>query len=432
MTELFENKTTVPLAELLRADNLSEVVGQDHILGTNSILLKQIENQNIKSTIFWGPPGCGKTTIARLIAKYVDSEFISLSAIFSGISDLKEVFNKAINLKKTGKKTILFIDEIHRFNKSQQDSFLPVVEDGTITLIGATTENPSFELNSALLSRCQVLKLNRLNESALLKLIKKSETVLNKQLPLTDDAKKELILIADGDGRHLLNIIETIFNLNRKIDIDTKELYEIIHEKHKLYDKDKDYHYNLTSALHKSIRGSDVNAALYWCARMISAGEQPKYILRRLIRIAMEDIGMADPNALQYAISSAKTYERLGSPEGDLAIANLVIYLSTAPKSNSGETAWNNALNIANKYGSLNPPIHLINPVNSFMKNNNFGKDYIYDPDTKNSFSGQNYWPDELKAQEIYKPSERGFEKEIQKRLNYWNELRKQINNKNN
>ena len=428
MSELFETKIGTPLAERLRADSLADVVGQEHILGDDGIITTQLKTGNIKSMILWGPPGCGKTTIAKLVAKYADAEFVMLSAVFSGVSDLKKVFSDAAGLRNVGRRTILFIDEIHRFNKAQQDSFLPYVEDGTITLIGATTENPSFELNSALLSRCQVLILKRLDEKALEHLILRAENELEQKLPLTDGARKNLIAIADGDGRYLINMLEMIFDFYQGKIIDENGLTKILQSRMPNYDKSGEVHYNLISALHKSLRGSDVDAGLYWCARMIAGGEDPKYILRRLTRFAVEDVGIADPHALPYAINAWQAYERLGSPEGDLAIASLVIYLATAPKSNATESAWIDVMNVAKSTGSLPPPMHIINAPTKLMKEQGFGAGYIYDPDTKDGFSGQNYFPDNMKRQKFYTPFERGFEREIKKRLEYWENLRKKKN----
>ncbi len=428
MAELFETKIGTPLAERLRADSLADVVGQEEILGDDGIITTQLKTGNIKSMILWGPPGCGKTTIAKLIAKYTDAEFVMLSAVFSGVSDLKKVFSDASSLRNIGRRTILFIDEIHRFNKAQQDSFLPYVEDGTITLIGATTENPSFELNSALLSRCQVLILKRLDEKALSHLIERAEREMEQTLPLTDGARKNLIAIADGDGRYLINMLEMIFDFYQGKIIDEDGLTKILQSRMPNYDKSGEVHYNLISALHKSLRGSDVDAGLYWCARMIDGGEDPKYILRRLTRFAVEDVGIADPHALPYAINAWQAYERLGSPEGDLAIASLVIYLATAPKSNATETAWINVMNTVKNTGSLPPPMHIINAPTKLMKEQGFGAGYIYDPDTKDGFSGQNYFPDNMKRQKFYTPFERGFEREIKKRLEYWENLRKKKN----
>ncbi len=428
MNELFETKIGTPLAERLRADSLADVVGQEHILGDDGIITNQLKSGNIKSMILWGPPGCGKTTIAKLVAKYADAEFVMLSAVFSGVADLKKVFADAVSLRNVGKRTILFVDEIHRFNKAQQDSFLPYVEDGTITLIGATTENPSFELNSALISRCQVIILKRLNEEALEKLISRAESEMEQALPLTEQARKNLVAISDGDGRYLLNMIEMIYDFaNGKI-IDEATLPKVIQTRLPNYDKMGDAHYSLISALHKSLRGSDVDAGLYWLARMITGGEDVKYILRRLTRFAVEDVGIADPHALPYAINAWQAYERLGSPEGDLAVASLVIYLATAPKSNASEVAWNNAVAVAKSTGSLNPPMHIINAPTKLMEKQGFGKGYIYDPDTKEGFSGQNYFPESMKRQKFYTPVERGFEREIKKRLDYWENLRRKKN----
>lgn len=428
MSELFETKIGTPLAERLRADSLADVVGQEHILGDDGIITNQLKTGNIKSMILWGPPGCGKTTIAKLVAKYAEAEFVMLSAVFSGVADLKKVFADAISLRNVGKRTILFVDEIHRFNKAQQDSFLPYVEDGTITLIGATTENPSFELNSALISRCQVIILKRLNEEALTRLIERAEEETGAKLPLTDTAKNNLIAISDGDGRYLLNMIEMIYDFSNGKIIDENLLPKVIQTRLPNYDKMGDAHYSLISALHKSLRGSDVDAGLYWLARMIAGGEDVKYILRRLTRFAVEDVGIADPHALPYAINAWQAYERLGSPEGDLAVASLVIYLATAPKSNASEVAWNDALATAKATGSLNPPMHIINAPTKLMKEQGFGEGYIYDPDTKDGFSGQNYFPDNMKRRKFYTPKERGFEREIKKRLDYWENLRRKKN----
>ncbi len=428
MAELFETKIGTPLAERLRADSLNDVVGQDHILGDDGIITNQLKSGNIKSMILWGPPGCGKTTIAKLVAKYVDAEFVMLSAVFSGVAELRKVFNDAINLRNAGKRTILFIDEIHRFNKAQQDSFLPYVEDGTITLIGATTENPSFELNSALISRCQVVILKRLNEDALLQLLNRAEEVMGQPIPLTDIAKQNLIAISDGDGRYFLNMVEMIYDFSQGNIIDENTLPKVIQTRLPNYDKMGDAHYSLISALHKSLRGSDVDAGLYWFARMVSGGEDMKYILRRLTRFAVEDVGLADPHALPYAINAWQAYERMGSPEGDLAVASLVIYLATAPKSNATESAFIKVSKRAKETGSLNPPLHIINAPTKLMKKQGFGQGYIYDPDTKDGFSGQNYFPDNMKREKYYYPFERGFEREIKKRIEYWDNLRNKKN----
>ena len=428
MVGLFDTNVGTPLAERLRADSLADVVGQEHILGDDGIVTTQLKSGNVKSMILWGPPGCGKTTIAKLIAKYADAEFVMLSAVFSGVADLKKVFLDATNLRSAGRRTILFVDEIHRFNKAQQDSFLPYVEDGTITLIGATTENPSFELNSALLSRCQVLILKRLDDKALEKLVERAENEVGKKLPLTDGARQNLIAISDGDGRYLLNMVEMIFDFHGDEEIDEAGLNKILQSRFPNYDKSGEAHYNLISALHKSLRGSDVDAGLYWCARMMAGGEDPKYILRRLTRFAVEDVGIADPHALPYAIAAWDAYERLGSPEGDLAIASLVIYLATAPKSNASEVAWIDASGTARATGSLPPPMHIINAPTKLMKQQGFGAGYIYDPDTKDGFSGQNYFPDGMKRRKFYNPFERGFEREVKKRIEYWENLRRKKN----
>lgn len=424
MEELFKTKVGTPLAERLRADSLNDVYGQEHVLGDDGIITTQLKTGNIKSMILWGPPGVGKTTIAKLVAKYADAEFIMISAVFTGVADLKKVFLDATSLRQVGKRTILFVDEIHRFNKAQQDTFLPYVEDGTITLIGATTENPSFELNSALISRCQVIILKRLSEDAMASLIARAENELGQTLPLTPKARENLIAISDGDGRYLLNMIEVITDFYQGKLIDEKTLTKVIQTRLANYDKAGDAHYSLISALHKSLRGSDVNAALYWFARMLTGGEDPKYIIRRLTRFAYEDVGLADPGALNFAINTWDAYQRIGSPEADLAIAELVVYLATAPKSNSCYIAFGNAMATAKATGSLNPPPHIINAPTKLMQEQGFGKGYIYDPDTKDGFSGQNYFPEQMKREVFYKPVERGFEREIKKRLDYFDTLR--------
>ena len=377
--------------------------------------------------ILWGPPGCGKTTIAKLVAKYADAEFVMLSAVFSGVSDLKKVFQDASNLRQVGRRTILFVDEIHRFNKAQQDSFLPYVEDGTITLIGATTENPSFELNSALLSRCQVLILKRLDDDALNHLIQRAEEELEKNLPLTDGARKNLIKIADGDGRYILNLAESVWNYAKEGEIfDKDKIVKIIRSRAPVYDKGRDGHYNLISAVHKSLRGSDVDAALYWVARMIVSGEDPRYILRRLIQFSIEDVSLADPNAVVQAMACAETYERLGTPEGELAVMQLTAYLATAPKSAAVYKAMGKAIETARKTGSLMPPKHILNAPTKMMKNLGYSDGYIYDQDLEDGFSGQNYFPEEMGRRRFYSPVDRGFEREIKKRIDYFDKLRKE------
>lgn len=425
MNTLFSNDELRPLADRIRPSSLDEVVGQEHLLSPTSPIGRMIQSGHVSSFILWGPAGCGKTTIARLIAKYTDLEFVPISAVFSGVSDLKKIFAEAKSRKELGKGTLLFIDEIHRFNRSQQDGFLPFVEDGTIVLIGATTENPSFELNSAVLSRVQVFVLKRLSEESLEQLITRAEKVLNTTLPVDEDARRQLAIMADGDGRYLINMIETILAAHPKEKLSTQDLPKVISSRRINYDKNRDEHYNLISALHKSLRGSDVDAALYWLARMLCGGQDAAYILRRLTRFAAEDVGLSDPQALSFAISAWDTYDRLGSPEGDLAIAELVVYLALSPKSVSVYKAWGKVSDFAKKNGSLMPPKHILNAPTKLMKEIGYSEGYIYDPDTSDGFSGQNYFPDGLERQTFYQPVLRGFEREIAKRLEYWNNLRK-------
>ncbi len=424
MSTLFEQNILRPLADRLRPRNIADVVGQDNILAENAPLGRMLSSGKLSSFILWGPPGCGKTTIARLLAENTDMTFVPLSAVFSGVADLRKVFTEAEQRRKIGKGTLLFVDEIHRFNRSQQDAFLPYLEDGTVVLVGATTENPSFELNAALLSRCKVFVLNRLDNHALEMIIKRAEATLGKPLPVDEDAKTAIKAMADGDGRYLINMLEAIFATNIKKILTADQLHEIITRRAANYDKDREGHYNLISALHKSLRGSDPDAALYWCERMIEGGEDPTYILRRLTRFAVEDVGLADPNALTQAIAAWDAYERLGSPEGDLAIAQLVIFLATAPKSISVYKAHNMAKKIAKETGSLMPPMHILNAPTKMMKELGYSDGYIYDPDTEDGFSGQNYFPKEMNRTTFYRPFERGFEREIKKRLIYWNKLR--------
>jgi putative ATPase len=378
----------------------------------------------LASMILWGPPGCGKTTIARLLAETTDLEFAPLSAVFSGVADLRKIFERARLQREAGRGTLLFVDEIHRFNRAQQDAFLPYVEDGTVVLIGATTENPSFELNGALLSRCQVFVLNRLDDDALKELLQRAEGVLGHALPLDDKAREALRAMADGDGRFLLNLVEEIERLPPGKTIDTAALAAAVQRRAPLYDKSQEGHYNLISALHKSIRGSDTDAALYWLARMLDGGEDPLFVLRRMTRAAVEDIGLADPNALTQAIAAWDTYDRLGSPEGELAVAQLVIYLATAPKSNAAYVAFGAAKRAARETGSLMPPKHILNAPTRMMQDLGYGKGYEYDHSTAEGFSGQNYFPDGMARQNFYAPVDRGFERDLKKRLEYWTKLR--------
>lgn len=434
MNTLFSlNLQQKPLADKMRPTSLDDVVGQDHLLSEKGPLRRMLLSKKVSSFILWGPPGCGKTTIARILADEVNLYFESLSAVFSGVSDLRKVFERALDRRKIGKGTLLFVDEIHRFNRAQQDAFLPYVEDGTIVLVGATTENPSFELNGALLSRCKVFVLNRLDDAALNILLEKAETVFEKQLPLDEVGKEYLKAIADGDGRYFLSLIDTVFSYALENEILDKEALEVLLQKRfPNYDKNAENHYNLISALHKSIRGSDPDAALYWCARMITAGEDVKYLLRRLTRIASEDVGLADPLALVQAHCAWDSYERLGSPEGDLAVASLVVYLATAPKSVGVYKAWNEAKVKAVQTGTLMPPKHILNAPTKLMGDLGYNKGYQYDPDLEDSFSGQNYFPDGMRRETFYRPPERGFEREINKRLSYWNDLRRKKQKKDN
>ncbi|MBR2426608.1 MAG: replication-associated recombination protein A [Lentisphaeria bacterium] len=426
---LFVDRLSRPLADRLRPTCLDEIVGQDHLLAPGAPLRRMLDSRRLSSFILWGPPGCGKTTAARIMADHSDMHFVALSAVFSGIAELRKAFDDAAKRRLTGQATLLFVDEIHRFNRAQQDGFLPYVENGTVTLVGATTENPSFELNSALLSRCKVFVLHPLDREALGKIIVRAEQEAKRELPLTDEARDTLCALADGDGRYLINLIESVLQFaDPDSKMDSAALTRIVQQRSPVYDKDREGHYNLISALHKSLRGSDPDAALYWAARMISAGEDPLYLLRRLTRFSMEDVGLADPNALQFAISAWDAYERLGSPEGDIALAELIVYLGTAPKSNSSETAWMYAMQAAKETGSLNPPAHILNAPTKLMKQLGYGKGYQYDHDTKDGFSGQNYFPDEMPRRKLYHPVERGFEREIIKRLDYWEKLRRRIN----
>ncbi len=423
---LFSANVKRPLADRLRPKNLEEVVGQDHLVGADAPIGRMLKSGKVTSFILWGPPGCGKTTIARLIAEHTNLFFEQISAVFSGVADLKRVFQYAQERRATqGKGTLLFVDEIHRFNKSQQDGFLPYVEDGTIILVGATTENPSFELNAALLSRCQVFVLNRLNTENFEELLQRAEKETGQKLPVDDEAREFMKSVADGDGRYILNLAESVWSYAQEGEIFNKDnIMNIIRSRAPVYDKGRDGHYNLISAVHKSLRGSDVDAALYWVARMIVAGEDPKYILRRLTRFAVEDVSLADPNAVSQAISCWETYERLGSPEGDLAVMQLTAYLATAPKSIGVYRAMHSAIDLAKKTGSLMPPKNILNAPTKLMKQLGYSDGYEYDPDCEDGFSGANYFPEGMKRVKLYYPVDRGFEREIKKRIEYFDKLR--------
>ncbi len=425
MKTLFEQNTTsdMPLAEQLRPTSLDQLVGQEALLGQSHMLRQMLASRRPVSLVLWGPPGCGKTTLARIIAEQSGYEMDVVSAVASGTAELKEIFARARTRAQDGRKTVVFVDEIHRFNRAQQDVFLPVVEDGTIVLIGATTENPSFEINSALLSRMQVVVMSRLEQPALEQLMLRAEAKLGKSLPLTQPARLQLIAMADGDGRALLNFCELVAAYQGNA-MDAAQLAAYVQKRAPVYDKKQDGHYNLISALHKSLRGSDVDAALYWFSRMLEGGENPLYIARRLVRFAAEDIGMADPQALMQANAAREAYEFLGSPEGELALAQAVVYLATAPKSNAVYVAAKAAARSARSHGSLMPPAHILNAPTTMMKALGYGADYAYDHDEEDGFSGQNYFPETMARQQFYKPNERGFEREIIKRLDYWQKLR--------
>ncbi|HEX5454350.1 MAG TPA: replication-associated recombination protein A [Stellaceae bacterium] len=422
---LFEAQAPRPLADRLRPRTLDEVVGQDHLLGPDGPIGRMVARRALASMILWGPPGCGKTTIARLLADGTDLAFEPLSAVFSGVADLRRVFEAAKKRREAGRGTLLFVDEIHRFNRAQQDAFLPYVEDGTVILVGATTENPSFELIGALLSRAQVFVLRRLDDGALETLLTRAEAQLGHALPLTADGRAALRAMADGDGRFLLNMVEELERLPPEPRLGPQELAGLVQRRAPLYDKSQEGHYNLISALHKSLRGSDTDAALYWLARMLAGGEDPIYILRRLTRAAVEDIGLADPQALAQALAAWDAYDRLGSPEGELALAQLVIYLSTAPKSNAAYVGFGEAQKMARDTGSLMPPLHILNAPTRLMRDIGYGRGYVYDHATEEGFSGQNYFPDGVERRNFYRPGERGFERDIKKRLEYWDRLRR-------
>ncbi len=418
--------TARPLAERLRPKTLAEVVGQGHLLGPDGSLTGMLRRGSLASIILWGPPGVGKTTIARLLADAAGLQFKQISAVFSGVADLKKVFDEATRLRRAGKATLLFVDEIHRFNRAQQDAFLPVVEAGTVTLIGATTENPSFALNGALLSRAQVLVLRRLDDAAMEQLLARAEAETGGTLPLTQTARASLRAMADGDGRALLNMAEQLFALPPEPMLDETALGQLLSRRAALYDRDREEHYNLISALHKSMRGSDADAALYWLARMFAGGEDPRYIARRVTRFASEDIGLADPQALPQALAAWEAYERLGSPEGEVCIAQAVVYLATAPKSNAVYKAMGAASRAAKETGSLMPPMNILNAPTKLMKTLGYGEGYQYDHDTEDGFSGDNYFPEGMGRPDFYRPVERGFEREIVKRLAYWAKLREE------
>ena len=436
MSNLFSSDRTIddearPLADRLRPKTLSQVVGQDHLLADDGSIRRMLTAQKLPSIIFWGPSGVGKTTIARLLAKEIRFEFDSVSAVFSGVKDLRAVFDKAKQRWETGRGTLLFVDEIHRFNRAQQDGFLPYVEDGTITLIGATTQNPSFEINSALLSRCTVLTLKTLDFEALEVILGRAEDFLGRELPVNEQGRKSLIGMADGDGRYLLNLIQQlIYAVPKDSKLDQNQLTSFLQKRAPVYDKDRDGHYNLISALHKSVRGSDPDASLYWFARMLDGGEDPLYLGRRMIRMASEDIGLADNAALMLTSEAVRTYERLGSPEGELALAHALVYLATAPKSNAVYVAYKAARKSAKETGSLNPPKHILNAPTQLMKEEGYSQGYAYDHDEEEQFSGQNYFPQEMNRQSFYNPKGVGREELILKRLQHWAKLREEKDTK--
>ena len=420
-----------PLADLMRPTTIDDIVGQTQLLGENGLVRRMVDNHKLSNLILWGPPGCGKTTIARALAKSVDMDFVPMSAVFSGTADIKKAMEAAKMNREIGRNTLLFIDEIHRFNKTQQDTLLPYLEDGTVVFMGATTENPSFNLNNALLSRCHIGVLQALSTEDLMTLVERAEKFLAKELPLDESARIHLAQMADGDARFLLNTVEYLLSANFKKKLNSDALDKAIQKRAPLSDKSGDEHYNLISAVHKSLRASDTDAALYWTARMMTSGQDPMYLFRRLSRFAMEDIGLADPTAMQMALSAWQLYERMGSPEGDLALTELVIYLGTAPKSTANYRAQNAAYQAAHETGSLMPPKNILNAPTKMMKDMGYGSGYIYEPNTESGFSGQNCFPEKMQRQKFYNPIERGFEREIKKRLEYWDSLREKLNKKN-
>ena len=429
MTDLFsaaglDKSAPQPLADRLRPKKLSQVIGQDHLIGEDGPIGRMLANKRLASMILWGPPGVGKTTIAQLLAEDAELEFDPISAIFSGVKDLRTAFERAESRRQVGKGTLLFVDEIHRFNKAQQDGFLPFVERGVVTLVGATTENPSFELNGALLSRCQVMTLKRLDADALEKLLQRVEAEENCKLALDEQARSLLIDMADGDGRYLLNLAEEVVSLESAERINPDQLSRLLQKRAPAYDKDRDEHYNMASALHKSVRGSDPDASLYWFCRMLEGGEDPLYLARRIVRMASEEVGLADPTALMIAGEAARTYERLGSPEGELALAHALVHIATSPKSNAVYAAYKKARVSATQTGSLMPPKHILNAPTSIMREQGYGDGYQYDHDLEGSFSGQNYFPDGMERQSFYQPDGAGREASIRDRMQDWTKRR--------